>query len=106
VTQWRMPDLPAASVSRFVTRPPIGWLGEGMLDVSVDDRWKLGERAAIDMDWNIRMQGVRVEAGEAAGAMERALAVPIAAYIDSRHGNVDLRFRLLLDESKFENAAG
>ena len=105
VTQWRMFDIPAASVSRFVTRPPIGWLREGVLNVSVDDRWELGERAAIDMDWNIRLESVHAEAGEAAGAIERALAVPIVSYINSRQGNLDLRFRVVMDESKFENAA-
>jgi hypothetical protein len=57
------------------------------------------------MDWNIRLQGVRAEAGEAAGAIERALALPIASYINSRQGNLDLRFRVVMDESKFENAA-
>ena len=105
LTQWRMPDLPAASVSRFVTKPPIGWMREGVLDIRVDDRWTLGEQAAISMDWNVRMLGVRAEAGAAAGAIERAFATPITRYINSRQGNVDLRFRLVMDESKFENAA-
>ena len=103
VTQWRMPDLPAASISRFVTKPPIGWLREGVLNVSVDDRWKLGTQDAIEMDWNIRMQGVHAEANNGAGAIERALAVPIIGYINSREGNVDLRFKLLMNESQFEN---
>ena len=103
VTQWRMPDLPAASVSRFVTAPPIGWLREGTLNVSVDDRWAMGAAADIEMDWNIRMQGVRAEPREAAGLMERAVALPTIAYIKSRDGNVDLRFKLVMNESQFEN---
>jgi hypothetical protein len=103
VTQWRMPDLPAASISRFVTKPPIGWLREGVLNVSVDDRWKLGAQDAIEMDWNIRMQGVHAEANNGAGAIERALAVPIIGYINSREGNGDLRFKLLMNENQFEN---
>lgn len=105
VTQWRMPGLPAATVSRLVTRPPIGWLREGVLNVSVDDRWTLGEQATIHMDWNIGMNGVRAEVGEYAGLIERTLAVPIANYINARGGNVDLRFKLAMDESQFENTA-
>jgi hypothetical protein len=102
-TQWRMPDLPAATVSRFVTKPPIGWLREGVLNISVDDQWRRGSQTEIDMDWNIRMLGGRAEVSADAGAMERMLAVPILSYINGRDGNVDLRFKLAMDESQFEN---
>jgi hypothetical protein len=103
LTQWRMPDLQAASVSRFVTRPPLGWLREGTLDVRVDDRWQLGTSADIGMDWNIRMQGVRAEAREGAGVMEKTFALPVTSYINGKDGNVDLRFKLVMNEKQFEN---
>jgi hypothetical protein len=103
LTQWRMPDLQAATVSRFVTRPPIGWLRDGTLNVSVDDRWRLGIGADIDMDWNVRMQDVRAEAREEAGLMEKTFALPVTGYINSKNGNVDLRFKLVINENKFEN---
>ena len=105
ITQWRMPALPAESVSRFVTKPPIGWLRSGLLNISVDDRWSLGEQAEIDMNWSIRMEGVSAEVEETAGAVERMFAVPFVRYINSREGNVDLHFRLLMDENHFENMA-
>lgn len=103
VTRWRIPDLPAATVSRFVTAPPLGWLREGTLDVSVDDSWQIAEKAEIVMDWNIRMRGVRAQEREAAGFVESVLARPVTAYINSRDGNVDLRFKLVMTESQFEN---
>lgn len=103
LTQWRMPDLPAASVSKFLTRPPIGWLREGTLNVSVDDRWRLGAAADIDMDWRLQMQGVRAEAGDAASLGEKTLAFPVTSYINSRNGNLDLRFKLLMNEKQFEH---
>ena len=103
ITQWRMPDLQAATVSRFVTRPPVGWLRDGTLNVSVDDRWRLGTGTDIDMDWNVRMQGVRAEAREGAGLVEKTFALPITSYINSKSGNVDLRFKLVINEDKFEN---
>jgi hypothetical protein len=102
-TQWRMQDLPIASVSRFVAKPPIGWLREGTLTVSVDDRWVLGRRAEIDMDWNIRMRGARAEPRKGASVLEQTLALPIIAYINSKDGNIDLRFKLAMNESQFED---
>jgi hypothetical protein len=103
ITQWRTAALPAATVSRFTTKPPIGWLREGTLTINVDDRWTLAEKADIDMDWNIRMQGVRAEPHDDASLRARALALPVLKYIEAKDGNLDLRFRLLLNESQFEN---
>jgi hypothetical protein len=103
ITQWRMPDLPIASVSRFVTKPPIGWLHEGTLNISVDDRWVLARQAEIDMDWEIRMRGARAEPRKGASMLERTFALPIIAYINSKDGNIDLRFKLVMNESQFED---
>jgi hypothetical protein len=103
ITQWRMPDLPMASVSRFVAEPPIGWLREGTLTVSVDDRWVLAKRAEIDMDWNIRMRGARAQPHKGASVLEQTFALPIVAYINSKDGNIDLRFKLVMNESQFED---
>lgn len=103
VTQWRMPDLPIASVRHLVAKPPIGWLREGTLTVSVDDRWALTRQAEIDMDWNIRMRGVRAEVRKGGGVLEQAFALPIVTYINSKDGNLDLRFKLVMNESQFED---
>jgi hypothetical protein len=98
-----MPDLPIASVSRFVTKPPIGWLREGTLNVSVDDRWVLARRAEIDMDWDIRMRGARAGPRKGASMLQQTFALPIIAYINSKNGNIDLRFKLVMNESQFED---
>jgi hypothetical protein len=103
ITQWRMQDLPIASVSRFVTKPPIGWLHEGTVTVSVDDRWVLAKQAEIDMDWNIHMRGARAGPRKGASALEQALALPIIEYIKSKDGNIDLHFKLVMNESQFED---
>jgi hypothetical protein len=103
ITQWRMQDLPIASVSRFVARPPIGWLQEGTLTVSVDDRWVLGKQAEIDMDWHVRMRGARAVPREGASVLEQTFALPVIGYINSKDGNVDLRFKLVMNESQFED---
>jgi hypothetical protein len=103
ISQWRMPDLPIASVNRLVAKPPISWLHEGTLTVSVDDRWVLARQAEIDMDWSIRMRGVRAEARKAGGVLEQAFALPIVNYINSKDGNLDLHFKLVMNESQFED---
>jgi hypothetical protein len=103
ITQWRMPDLPIASVRHLVAKPPIGWLREGTLTVSVDDRWALGRQAEIDMDWSIRMRGARAEARKEGGLLEQAFALPIVSYINSKDGNLDLRFKLVMNERQFED---
>jgi hypothetical protein len=105
ITQWRMQELPIASVSRFVDKPPVGWLREGTLTVNVDERWVLAKQAEIDMDWNIRMRGTRAEPRKGAGVVEQTFALPIIAYINSKDGNVDLRFKLAMNESQFEDMA-
>jgi hypothetical protein len=103
ITQWRMQDVPIASVSRFVAVPPIGWLREGTLTVTVDDRWALARQAEIDMDWNIRMRGARAERRKGASVLEQSFALPIVTYINSKDGNIDLHFKLVMNESQFED---
>lgn len=103
ITRWRIPDLPADTLSRIVTRPPAGWLREGTLNVSVDDRWQLDDRNDIHMDWRVRMQGVRAEARADAGLLEKTMALPVAGYIKGKDGNLDLNFTLVVSEPQFEN---
>jgi hypothetical protein len=103
ITQWRMQDLPIASLSRYVGKPPIGWLREGTLTVSVDDRWVLAKRAEIDMDWSIRMRGARAEPRKGSSVLEQTFALPIIEYINSKGGNIDLGFKLVMNESQFED---
>lgn len=103
VTSWRIPTLPVDTVSRFVTKPPIGWLQNGTINVKVDDRWQLDGKANITMDWDMQMRGVRVEASKEAGLIEKTIALPLASYINARNGDVDLRFKLIMNEGRFEN---
>jgi hypothetical protein len=103
ITRWRIPDLPADTLSRIVTRPPAGWLREGTLNVSVDDQWQLNDRNEIHMDWRVRMQGVRAEARADAGLIEKTMAAPVAGYIKAKDGNLDLNFTLVVNEPEFEN---
>jgi hypothetical protein len=103
ITQWRMPDLPVVSVSRFVTSPPVGLLREGTLTVNVDDQWRLGKQAEINMDWDIRMRGARAGPRTGANVLEQTFALPIINYINSKDGDIDLHFKLAMNENQFED---
>lgn len=103
ITQWRMTDLPIGSVSRLVAEPPIGWLHEGTLTISVVDRWVLTKQADIDMGWIISMRGARAEPGKGASLLEQTFALPIIDYINRKDGNIDLRFKMVMNESQFED---
>src|SRR5262249_46648688 len=105
ITQWRMPDLPIVSVSRFVTNPPVGWLREGTLTVNVDDQWALGKQTEINMDWEIRMRGARAGPRIGANVLEQTFALPIINYINSKDGDIDLHFKLAMNENQFEDMA-
>lgn len=105
VTKWDIDELPVATVSSFVTKPPIGWFKNGTIDIEVEDKWQLDQKADIEMDWRFRMQDVRVRVPSNAGLVERTLATPIASYINAKDEGIDLKFSLIMNEEQFENAS-
>lgn len=106
---WRAPDLPAATVARLVSQPPIGWLSDGTIAVDLDARINEGApslaKTDMQLDWTIRMQNVRAEARDGAGLRERALMLPVIGFIKAKDGNFDLRFGLAMNQAAFENRA-
>jgi hypothetical protein len=106
-SKWRAPDLPAVTVARLVSRPPIGWLSEGTVAVDLDARINEGAptfaKTDMQLDWTLRMQSVRAEARDGAGLRERALMLPVIGFIKAKSGNFDLRFGLAMNQTAFEN---
>ncbi len=105
VTKWDMMNLPVAPISRIVTKPPIGWFKDGVIDVKVEDKWRLNEKAEIKFDWHLNMRGVKVVIPENANSIQKTLAKPIASYINNKEEDIDLRFKLIMDEKQFESAS-
>ena len=108
LTQWRMPDLQADSVSRLVGRPPVGWLKDGTVAVDLDVHIqeglpRLSQKTDMRLDWNVQMRGIHVRLAEEAGLVERGLALPVIGYIKAKSGDVDWAFKLAMRQEQFEN---
>jgi|GEM_PF-2441170 len=101
-TQWAIEDFPAELVGHYVERAPFHWFVGGTIDLDVRDEWEDNGNAEIDMDWRLALKDVRVVTPENVGFVNRAIAGPIANYINSRDDDVDLRFVLVMNEEKFK----
>ncbi len=104
-TKWKLDNFPVDLVGKYVRKAPFSWFRSGTIDVSVEDEWQYGETAEIAMDWNMQLKGVVVEAPNSASLVSKALAYPIANYINEREDDVDLRFSLVMNEKQFENTS-
>lgn len=102
-TTWRLNDFPAEFVGHYVDRAPFSWFESGTVDVMVDDSWSRGPAPEIDMDWRIVLKGVRVAKPDNSSFIGRAVSRPIAHYINSRDKDVDLHFRMVMNEEQFKS---
>ena len=100
-TKWRLYDFPAAFVGHFTDQAPFNWFEQGTIDVSVDDDWGLADSAEIDMSWRVVLKGVKVVEPDNSNIVERAVATPIARFINSRDRDVVLPFRLVMNQEQF-----
>lgn len=102
-TRWKLDNLPVSLIKNYVQKAPFSWFRSGTIDISVEDEWQHRENAEIEMDWNMLLKGVVVEAPENASVISKALAHPFVTYINEREDEVDLRFSLVMNEEQFEN---
>lgn len=102
-TSWKLDSLPVDLINSYVSKAPFSWFRSGTIDILVEDEWRRGEKAEIEMDWSLLLKGVVVEAPEDASAMSKALARPFMNYINEREEDIDLRFSLVMNEKQFEN---
>ena len=101
-TRWTIESLPVKTVSNFVDKAPISWLQDGIIDIAVEDEWQLGKAPDINMDWQFNMHDMRVAVPENSAKLEQIIAIPIANYINSREGDVNLRLKFTMNEKQFE----
>ncbi|TQV78960.1 hypothetical protein [Denitrobaculum tricleocarpae] len=102
-TRWKLDNLPVNLINSYVRKAPFSWFRSGTIDILVEDEWQRRENAEIEMDWNMLLKGVVVEAPEDASLLSKALAYPLANYINEREDDVDLRFSFVMNEKQFEN---
>ena len=101
ITKWRLNDFPAELAGHYVDRAPFDWFESGTIDVAVDDAWSRGPTPDINMEWRITLKGVKVIKPDNSNIVERAVATPVANYINSRDEDIDLKFNMVMNEEQF-----
>ena len=101
ITKWRLNDFPAELIGHYVDRAPFDWFERGTIDVAVDDAWSRSPTPDIEMEWSFTLKGVKVVKPDDTGLIERAVAAPVARYINSRDEDITIRFQMVMDEEQF-----
>jgi len=105
VTKWHLDHFPVDIVNQYIQKAPINWFSRGVIDIQVEDKWEYGENAQINMDWNLKLLDVFIEAPEGASIMSKTLSLPIIKYINNKNGDIDVNFGLKMNESQFESTS-
>lgn len=101
ITKWRLNDFPAELIGHYVDRAPFDWFERGTIDVAVDDAWSRGPTPDIEMEWSFTLKGVKVAKPDNVGLVERAVAAPVAGYINSRDDDITFKFHMVMNEEQF-----
>ncbi len=100
-TKWRATELPVASLGA-VAGGALSWFKSGSVDVSVDDRWRLGEAVDINMGWRLELKDIEVGAPAGTGTLKRIAAAPLTRYVNSLDRTFPLEFDMVVNENQFE----
>ena len=80
-------------------------LRDGNVALDVRDRWALGSKDAIDMDWRLVMSDVRAEVPDDMPRLSKVIAVPLGKYLNRRTEPLEFSFRVKLDDGKLSGSA-
>ncbi|MCY2990115.1 MAG: hypothetical protein NTY19_19915 [Planctomycetota bacterium] len=103
-TRWRGDGLPVQLLAAHVGGP-LEWIKSGDLDVTVTDRWQLGEQTRIDMHWKLVLQDIQAEVPGDASRTTRAVAKPAVAFLNKHALRLPLEFEVAIDRERFRFAA-
>jgi len=104
-TTWNIEDLPVSVFGSYIGKPPLNWFSDGKISLRLEDRWTLDKKANIDTTWNFQFKDIEVSPPDDMNIIEKALAKPVANYINSKDGDIDIKFSLVLNENQFEHSA-
>lgn len=104
-TTWSIEELPVAIFGSYIGKPPLNWFSDGKISLKFEDRWTLDGNADINTNWNFQFKDVELTTPDNMNIIERTLAKPIISYINSKDGNIDINFSLVLNENEFEHSA-
>lgn len=103
-TQWHAQNLPVALLSHYVGTP-FNLLQEGVVDVDVEDFWRLGRKAEIDTNWSLEFRDVVAGVPPNIEPWANLFAEPVVEYINNHNEKVSIRFGFTMNENEFKAAA-
>ncbi len=102
-TRWQAPSLPLELAAAYIGGP-LAWIDRGRVSVDVTDRWQMGERAEVELDWQLVLEDVHASVPATASPLVRRVAEPIVAWLNERGERLPLAFRFKMDPQTFAGA--
>ena len=103
-TSWKARAVPVAFLAGYVGEP-LDWLTAGTVDVDVADEWSDGPSTEIDSRWKLDFHDVTAAVPPRITGFKRAVAEPVARFIQAHPAHLPLEFQLKLDKGHFSGAA-
>jgi hypothetical protein len=103
-TSWKARAIPVAFLAGYVGEP-FDWLTAGTVDVDVADSWSDGPSSEIDSYWKLDFREVAAAVPPRITGFKRAVAEPVAKFIQAHPAHLPLEFSLKLDQGHFTGAA-
>ncbi len=103
-TELALDRMDLTTLSAFTDAAPIRWFADGTISARMQDEWRRDD-IAIDTGWEIQLRDAEIGLGNVRGVGEAVLARALAEVVDARDGDVELAFRLQLDEDGFRDSA-
>jgi hypothetical protein len=100
-TTWTADRVPVRLLSDFLGEP-FDWLAEGTVDVRVTDRWRLGEKPEVDLDWHVVFRDLRAALPDRVQGVKRKFGEAVVVLANRHPKELPLRFTLTLDERGFK----
>ena len=103
-TEWEIDALDLRSLAAFTDAAPVRWLDGGTVSARMQDEWRRDD-LTIDSAWQINLRNAVVAVPDGAGMTETILVRALAKVAEAKRGDIDLSFRLMLDEDGFRDNA-
>lgn len=103
-TTWKARAVPVAFLAGYLGEP-FDWLTSGTVDVDVADDWSDEPSTEIDSHWKLDFRGVAAAVPPRITGFKRAVAEPVARFIQAHPAHLPLEFHLKLDKGHFTGAA-
>jgi hypothetical protein len=78
-------------------------MGEGWMDVDVEDEWRKGQTGMeVMLHWRVGLRGLRPGVPKRLQGIRRAVAEAVVTHVGRQGGELQVEFSIALDEKGFE----